>query len=133
MVGSCQLLGGDGPLRNELVYVRLEEEAHLHLRRHSLRSGAPISALVRTPSSEAAVATSMGATAKRSKAMKGRPIAAALPIAGGKLALAGHPRCYTQRWPLGVVHRLMEPGWLAAWAVSPSPLNQDSPIRMGIP
>ena len=35
------------PLRNKSVSVRLEEEAYLRLRRHSLRSGVPISALVR--------------------------------------------------------------------------------------
>ena len=36
-----------GPLRNKSVSVRLEEEAYLRLRRHSLRSGVPTSALVR--------------------------------------------------------------------------------------
>jgi hypothetical protein len=36
-----------GPLRNKSVSVRLEEETYLHLRRHSLRSGVPTSALVR--------------------------------------------------------------------------------------
>jgi len=36
-----------GPLRNKSVSVRLEEEAYLHLRRHSLQSGVPTSALVR--------------------------------------------------------------------------------------
>ena len=35
------------PLRNKSVSVRLEEEAYLRLRRHSLRSGVPTSALVR--------------------------------------------------------------------------------------
>ena len=35
------------PLRNKSVSVRLEEEAYLRLRRHSLRSGIPTSALVR--------------------------------------------------------------------------------------
>ena len=37
-----------GPLRNKSGSVRLEEEAYLRLRRHSLRSGVPISALLRT-------------------------------------------------------------------------------------
>jgi len=37
-----------GPLRNKSVSVRLEEEAYLRLRRHSLRSGVPTIALVRT-------------------------------------------------------------------------------------
>ena len=37
-----------GPLRNKSVSVRLEEEAYLRLRRHSLRSGVPTSALLRT-------------------------------------------------------------------------------------
>ncbi len=37
-----------GPLRNKSVSVRLEEETYLRLRRHSLRSGVPTSALVRT-------------------------------------------------------------------------------------
>ena len=36
-----------GPLRNKSVSVRLEEETYLRLRRHSLRSGVPTSALVR--------------------------------------------------------------------------------------
>jgi hypothetical protein len=36
-----------GPLRNKSVSVRLEEEIYLRLRRHSLRSGVPTSALVR--------------------------------------------------------------------------------------
>ena len=36
-----------GPLRNKSVSVRLEEEAYLRLRRHSVRSGVPTSALVR--------------------------------------------------------------------------------------
>jgi len=36
-----------GPLRNKSVSVRLEEETNLRLRRHSLRSGVPTSALVR--------------------------------------------------------------------------------------
>jgi hypothetical protein len=36
-----------GPLRNKSVSVRLEEEAYLRLRRHSLRSGVLTSALVR--------------------------------------------------------------------------------------
>ena len=36
-----------GPLRNKSVSVRLEEDAYLRLRRHSLRSGVPTSALVR--------------------------------------------------------------------------------------
>ncbi len=36
-----------GPLRNKSVSVRLEEEAYLRLRRRSLRSGVPTSALVR--------------------------------------------------------------------------------------
>ena len=36
-----------GPLRNKSVSVRLEEETYLRLRRHSLRSGVPSSALVR--------------------------------------------------------------------------------------
>jgi hypothetical protein len=36
-----------GPLRNKSVSVRLEEESSLRLRRHSLRSGVPTSALVR--------------------------------------------------------------------------------------
>ena len=36
-----------GPLRNKSVSVRLEEEAYLRLRRHSLRAGVPTSALVR--------------------------------------------------------------------------------------
>jgi len=36
-----------GPLRNKSVSVLLEEEAYLRLRRHSLRSGVPTSALVR--------------------------------------------------------------------------------------
>ena len=36
-----------GPLRNKSVSVRLEEEAYLRLRRHSLRSNVPTSALVR--------------------------------------------------------------------------------------
>ena len=36
-----------GPLRNKSVSVRLEEEAYLRLRRHSLQSGVPTSALVR--------------------------------------------------------------------------------------
>ena len=36
-----------GPLRNKSVSVRLEEEANLRLRRGSLRSGVPTSALVR--------------------------------------------------------------------------------------
>jgi predicted DNA-binding protein len=36
-----------GPLRNKSVSVRLEEETYLRLRRHSLRSGIPTSALVR--------------------------------------------------------------------------------------
>ncbi len=36
-----------GPLRNKSVSVRLEEEAYLRLRRHSLRSGVPTSALLR--------------------------------------------------------------------------------------
>ena len=36
-----------GPLRNKPVSVRLEEETYLRLRRHSLRSGLPTSALVR--------------------------------------------------------------------------------------
>jgi hypothetical protein len=36
-----------GPLRNKSVSVRLEEETYLRLRRHSLRSGLPTSALVR--------------------------------------------------------------------------------------
>ena len=36
-----------GPLRNKSVSVRLEEEAYLRLRRHSLRSGVPTSAIVR--------------------------------------------------------------------------------------
>jgi hypothetical protein len=36
-----------GPLRYKSVSVRLEEEAYLRLRRHSLRSGVPTSALVR--------------------------------------------------------------------------------------
>jgi hypothetical protein len=36
-----------GPLRNKSVSVRLEEEAYLSLRRHSLRSGVPTSTLVR--------------------------------------------------------------------------------------
>jgi hypothetical protein len=36
-----------GPLRNKSVSVRLEEEAYLRLRRHSLRTGVPTSALVR--------------------------------------------------------------------------------------
>jgi hypothetical protein len=36
-----------GPLRNKSVSGRLEEEAYLRLRRHSLRSGVPTSALVR--------------------------------------------------------------------------------------
>ena len=36
-----------GPLRNKPVSVRLEEETYLRLRRHSLRSGVPTSALVR--------------------------------------------------------------------------------------
>jgi predicted DNA-binding protein len=36
-----------GLLRNKSVSVRLEEEAYLRLRRHSLRSGVPTSALVR--------------------------------------------------------------------------------------
>ena len=35
-----------GPLRNKSVSVRLEEDAYLRLRRHSLRSGVPTSALV---------------------------------------------------------------------------------------
>ena len=35
------------PLRNKSVSVRLEEETYLRLRRHSLRSGVPTSALVR--------------------------------------------------------------------------------------
>ena len=35
------------PLRNKSVSVRLEEEAYLRLRRHSLRAGVPTSALVR--------------------------------------------------------------------------------------
>ncbi len=35
------------PLRNKSVSVRLEEEAYLRLRRHSLRSGVATSALVR--------------------------------------------------------------------------------------
>ncbi len=34
-------------MRNKSVSVRLEEEAYLRLRRHSLRSGVPTSALVR--------------------------------------------------------------------------------------
>jgi hypothetical protein len=34
------------PLRNKSVSVRLEEETYLRLRRHSLRSGVPTSALV---------------------------------------------------------------------------------------
>jgi len=37
-----------GPLRNKSVSVRLEEEAYLRLRRHSLRSGVPTSVLVRS-------------------------------------------------------------------------------------
>jgi hypothetical protein len=37
-----------GPLRNKSVSVRLEEETYLRLRHHSLRSGVPTSALVRT-------------------------------------------------------------------------------------
>ncbi len=37
-----------GPLRNKSVSVRLEEKAYLRLRHHSLRSGIPTSALVRT-------------------------------------------------------------------------------------
>jgi len=37
-----------GPLRNKSVSVRLEEEAYLRLRHHSLRSGVPTSALLRT-------------------------------------------------------------------------------------
>ena len=37
-----------GPLRNKSVSVRLEEETYLRLRRHSLRSGVPTSALLRT-------------------------------------------------------------------------------------
>jgi hypothetical protein len=36
-----------GPLRNKSVSVRLEEDAYLRLRRHSLRSGVPTSVLVR--------------------------------------------------------------------------------------
>ena len=36
-----------GPLRNKSVSVRLEEAAYLRLRRRSLRSGVPTSALVR--------------------------------------------------------------------------------------
>jgi Ribbon-helix-helix protein, copG family len=36
-----------GPLRNKSVSVRLEEETYPRLRRHSLRSGVPTSALVR--------------------------------------------------------------------------------------
>jgi hypothetical protein len=36
-----------GPLRNKSVSVRLEEDAYLRLRRHSLQSGVPTSALVR--------------------------------------------------------------------------------------
>ena len=36
-----------GPLHNKSVSVRLEEETYLRLRRHSLRSGVPTSALVR--------------------------------------------------------------------------------------
>ena len=36
-----------GPLRNKSLSVRLEEEAYLRLRRHSVRSGVPTSALVR--------------------------------------------------------------------------------------
>jgi predicted DNA-binding protein len=36
------------PLRNKSVSVRLEEETYLRLRRHSLQSGVPTSALVRT-------------------------------------------------------------------------------------
>ena len=36
-----------GPLRNKSVSVRLEEEAYLRLRRHSLQSGVSTSALVR--------------------------------------------------------------------------------------
>ncbi len=36
-----------GPLRNKSVSVRLEEAAYLRLRRHSLWSGVPTSALVR--------------------------------------------------------------------------------------
>jgi len=36
-----------GPLRNKSVSVRLEEDAYLRLRRYSLRSGVPTSALVR--------------------------------------------------------------------------------------
>ena len=36
-----------GPLRNKSVSVRLEEEAYLQLRRHSLRTDVPTSALVR--------------------------------------------------------------------------------------
>ena len=36
-----------GPLRNKSVSVRLEEETYLRLRRHSLKSGVPTSALVR--------------------------------------------------------------------------------------
>jgi predicted DNA-binding protein len=36
-----------GPLRNKSVSVRLEEETYLRLRRHSLRSSVPTSALVR--------------------------------------------------------------------------------------
>jgi hypothetical protein len=35
------------PLRNKSVSVRLEEETYLRLRRHSLRSGVPTSALAR--------------------------------------------------------------------------------------
>jgi hypothetical protein len=37
-----------GSLRNKSVSVRLEEEAYLRLRHHSLRSGVPTSALVRS-------------------------------------------------------------------------------------
>ena len=36
-----------GPLRNKSVSVRLEEEAYLRLRHHSLRSGVATSALMR--------------------------------------------------------------------------------------
>jgi hypothetical protein len=36
-----------GPLRNKSLSVRLEEAAYLRLRRYSLRSGVPTSALVR--------------------------------------------------------------------------------------
>jgi hypothetical protein len=45
-VGSCRVRAEMGPLRKSMS-VRLEEGVHARLRRQSLRSGVPTSALVR--------------------------------------------------------------------------------------